>query len=253
MAEHRISIDISAPPDRVFALWMDLGRMTEWARRAERLDPDIATTTPPGPASSRQHRRRGPSSNRTSDSPFRIKLPNLVWTECGRSTARISVELFIGPNQTVYRVPATSIGPVTSVTRVTPPCGHGMACCRTCLRHRDLTPRPGTPQADRQSRTVVPRPSFLEVVQDMLRAVGRPHREEAVIVVPEAAAATQGDEPGIPDLGEDHPSAHSRSFFPIPFPDCRMIAIRGQAGQATRASAAVLATLYHLTMHQRLI
>ena len=30
MAEHRISIDIAAPPDRVFALWMNLERMTEW-------------------------------------------------------------------------------------------------------------------------------------------------------------------------------------------------------------------------------
>jgi uncharacterized protein YndB with AHSA1/START domain len=30
MAEHRISIDIAAPPERVFALWMDVDRMTEW-------------------------------------------------------------------------------------------------------------------------------------------------------------------------------------------------------------------------------
>jgi hypothetical protein len=26
MAEHRVSIDIAAPPARVFALWMDLDR-----------------------------------------------------------------------------------------------------------------------------------------------------------------------------------------------------------------------------------
>jgi uncharacterized protein YndB with AHSA1/START domain len=30
MAEHRISTFIAAPPDRVFATWMDLDRMTEW-------------------------------------------------------------------------------------------------------------------------------------------------------------------------------------------------------------------------------
>ncbi len=30
MAEHRISIDIAAAPERVFALWMDLDRMAEW-------------------------------------------------------------------------------------------------------------------------------------------------------------------------------------------------------------------------------
>jgi hypothetical protein len=38
----------------------------------------------------------------------------------------------------------------------------------------------------------------------VLRAVGRPHREKAVIVVLEGPAATHGDEPRIPDLGEDH-------------------------------------------------
>jgi uncharacterized protein YndB with AHSA1/START domain len=30
MAEHRLSIDIAAPPDHVFGLWMDLDRMAEW-------------------------------------------------------------------------------------------------------------------------------------------------------------------------------------------------------------------------------
>jgi uncharacterized protein YndB with AHSA1/START domain len=37
VAEHRISIDISAPPDRVFALWMDLGRMSEWVGGVTRV------------------------------------------------------------------------------------------------------------------------------------------------------------------------------------------------------------------------
>lgn len=30
MAEHRVSIFIAAPPERVFAMWMDLDRMKEW-------------------------------------------------------------------------------------------------------------------------------------------------------------------------------------------------------------------------------
>jgi uncharacterized protein YndB with AHSA1/START domain len=30
MAEHRLSTFIAAPPERVFALWMDLDRMKEW-------------------------------------------------------------------------------------------------------------------------------------------------------------------------------------------------------------------------------
>ena len=69
---------------------------------------------------------------------------------------------------------------------------------------RDLTPGPSASQVDRPSRTVVPPPRLLEVVQHMLRAVGRPHREQVVIVVIEAAAAPHGDEPWVPDLGEDH-------------------------------------------------
>ena len=30
MAEHRVGIDIAAPPERVFAVWTDLDRMSEW-------------------------------------------------------------------------------------------------------------------------------------------------------------------------------------------------------------------------------
>ena len=82
--------------------------------------------------------------------------------------------------------------------------GVRMAGRRAGLRPRDLAPRPGTPEVDRPTRTVVLRPRPLEVVQHVLRAVGRPHREQAMIVVLEGPAATHGDEPRIPDLGEDH-------------------------------------------------
>jgi uncharacterized protein YndB with AHSA1/START domain len=37
VAEHQISIDIAAPPERVFALWMDLDRMTEWVGGVTRV------------------------------------------------------------------------------------------------------------------------------------------------------------------------------------------------------------------------
>src|SRR6266542_7127896 len=94
----------------------------------------------------------------------------------------------------------------------------GMPCCptqvsgrgvcmagrRAGLSPRDLTPRPGTPEVDRPTWTVVLRPCLLEVVQHVLRAVSRPHREKTMIVVLEGPAATHGDEPRIPDLGEDH-------------------------------------------------
>src|SRR5438034_714033 len=97
----------------------------------------------------------------------------------------------------------------------------GMPCCptqvsgrgvcmagrRAGLSPRDLTPRPGTPEVDRSTWTVVLRPCLLEVVQHVLRAVSRPHREKTMIVVFQGPAATHGDEPRIPDLGEDHQSA----------------------------------------------
>jgi hypothetical protein len=104
----------------------------------------------------------------------------------------------------------------------------GMPCCptqvsgrgvcmagrRARLSPRDLTPGPGTPEVDRPTRTVVLRPCLLEVVQHVLRAVSRADRQKAVIVVLEAAAATHGDEPRIPDLGEDHKFAISFSWPP---------------------------------------
>ena len=79
-----------------------------------------------------------------------------------------------------------------------------MAGRRAGLRPLDLTPRPRTPELERPTWTVVLRPCLLKVVQHVLRAVSRPDRQKAVIIVLEAAAATHGDEPRIPDLGEDH-------------------------------------------------
>src|SRR4026208_1390555 len=72
------------------------------------------------------------------------------------------------------------------------------------LGPRDLTPRPGTPEIDRSTWTVVRRPRPFEEVEHVLRAVSRPHREKAMIVVLEGPTATYGDEPRVPDLGEDH-------------------------------------------------
>ena len=82
--------------------------------------------------------------------------------------------------------------------------GVRMAGRRAGLCPRDLTPRPGTPEVDRPTWTVVHRPDLLEVVQHVLRAVGRPDRKKTMIVVFEGPAATDRDEPRIPDLGEDH-------------------------------------------------
>ncbi len=37
VAEHRVTTDIAAPPERVFAVWMDLDRMTEWVGGVKRV------------------------------------------------------------------------------------------------------------------------------------------------------------------------------------------------------------------------
>lgn len=66
--------------------------------------------------------------------------------------------------------------------------GVGMTRRRARRGHADLTPRPGAAEVDRLPRTVVARPRQREVLQDVLRAVGRPEREKAVIVVRQAAA-----------------------------------------------------------------
>ena len=108
----------------------------------------------------------------------------------------------------------------------------GIPCCTTqlpgrgvCvtsrgagLLPRDLTPRPGTPEDDRPPRTIVLRSCLLEVLQHMLRAVSRPYREKAMIVILEDPAATHCDEPRIADLGQDHRCRH-----PSPLPVMRGI------------------------------
>lgn len=89
--------------------------------------------------------------------------------------------------------------------------GVGMAARRPGDCPRDLTPRPGTPEVDGPTWTVVLRPGLLKMVQHVLGTVSRPHREQTMIVVLEGPAATQGDEARITDLGEDHQVGPSRS------------------------------------------
>ena len=121
----------------------------------------------------------------------------------GRSTE------LVGRNMAHRRGLAGSVGGMPCCPTQVSGRGVCMAGRRAGLSPRDLTPRPGTPEVDRPTGTVILRPCLLEVVQRVLRAVSRPDRQKAVIVVMEAAAATLGDEPRIPDLGEDHQFAIS--------------------------------------------
>ena len=112
---------------------------------------------------------------------------------------------------------------------------------RTGLRHRALAPRPGTRRFDRPARALVPGARLLEEVQDVLRAIGRPHGKKAMIGVQEGAAATHGDEPGIPVPGEDH-----RSFSPVPSWE-EMMDKPPDAGQAKRVWITVSETPTSMT------
>jgi hypothetical protein len=85
------------------------------------------------------------------------------------------------------------------------PCrGVGVARGGASLGHRHLAARPGASHLDRVARAVVIGPHLLKVMEHVLGAVSRPHGEQLMIVIAEAAATSHGDEPRIPDLGQDH-------------------------------------------------
>lgn len=78
MSEHRLSIDIAAPPARVFALWMDLDRMREWVGGVTGVT-DI--TGPTDVAGTRYTVRFGPMKSPTEI--LEVQRPHHVRTRFG--------------------------------------------------------------------------------------------------------------------------------------------------------------------------
>ena len=115
---------------------------------------------------------------------------------------------FVGRHMAHCRGLAGSVRSMPGCTTQVSRRGVGVAGRGAGFCPRDLTPRPGTSEVDCPTWTIVLRPGLFEVVQDVLRAVSRPHRETTMIVVLEGPAATRGDEPRIPDLGKNHRLAH---------------------------------------------
>jgi len=76
----------------------------------------------------------------------------------------------------------------------------------TGVHHGDFAAHPCTHLLDGAARSVVGGLRLLEVVEDMLRAVGCPEGKQVVISVLQRAAATDGDQPGIRDRAENHRS-----------------------------------------------
>jgi uncharacterized protein YndB with AHSA1/START domain len=78
MAEHRICIDIAAPPERVFALWMNLDRMTEWVGGVTRVT-DV--TGPIDVSGTRYTVRFGPMKSPTEI--LEVERPHHIRTRFG--------------------------------------------------------------------------------------------------------------------------------------------------------------------------
>jgi hypothetical protein len=76
-------------------------------------------------------------------------------------------------------------------------CRHGVTGGRSSLRHGDLASRPGANQFYGSLRPIVIGLHFLEEVQHMLCAIGRPYRKQMMIGILESTAAAHSDEPGV--------------------------------------------------------
>src|SRR3982750_3260404 len=84
-----------------------------------------------------------------------------------------------------------------------------MACCRSCLSHRDFAACPRSSLLHRTARPRIHRLDRLEERQDVLSAFGRPFSEKPMMRVVQRASATDGDESRVALLGKDHRSLPS--------------------------------------------
>lgn len=81
---------------------------------------------------------------------------------------------------------------------------HGMAARRSGLRHPDLAARPCPNLLDRLAGPRVRGLHRLEEVQNVLRALGGPQRQEPMVGVRKRPPTADGDEAGVAIFGEDH-------------------------------------------------
>jgi hypothetical protein len=99
---------------------------------------------------------------------------------------------------------------VTSRSAQHPCRSHGMAARCAGPGHPDLAASPCPDLLDRLTRPRICGPLRLEKVQNVLRARGRPQRQEPVIGIRERPPAADGDEPGVTVFGQDHHSTVKR-------------------------------------------
>ena len=102
MAEHRVSTFIAAPPERVFALWMDLERMKEWVGGVTGVT-DI--TGPIDQAGTRYTVRFGPMKSPTVI--IDVERPRHVRTRFGNVILKGESEVWLEPEADGTRLTQT--------------------------------------------------------------------------------------------------------------------------------------------------
>ena len=111
------------------------------------------------------------------------------------------------------------LGRVPGRATEVPRCRVGVARGRSRLGHRDLSPRPGTHELERVTRSIVSGSLALEQRKDMVGAVGGPKGEQVVVGITQRSAATDRDEARIALLGQDHrPDGAPISRGALPWP-----------------------------------
>ena len=99
VTEHRLTIDIAAAPERVFALWMDLDRMKEWVGGVTRVS-DV--TGPIDVAGTRYVVRFGPMKSPTVI--LEVERPHHVRTRFGNLILKGESDVRFDPTPTGTRL-----------------------------------------------------------------------------------------------------------------------------------------------------
>jgi uncharacterized protein YndB with AHSA1/START domain len=93
VSTHRVSVHVSAPPDRVFGLWTDLDRMKDWVGGVTRIT-DL--TGPVAQAGTSYTVWFGPMASRTevleADPPRFLRTRFGTWLLAGETSARFEAE-----------------------------------------------------------------------------------------------------------------------------------------------------------------
>jgi uncharacterized protein YndB with AHSA1/START domain len=113
MAEHRVSTVIAASPDRVFATWMDLDRMTEWVGGVTRVTDLTGPVDRPG---TRYTVWFGPMKSPTEI--IEVERPRHVRTRFGNAILKGESEVWLEPEGDGTRLSQTfrTRGIVSAIT-----------------------------------------------------------------------------------------------------------------------------------------